>query len=435
MIFRLLLSLFIIFLSTFVKGQGKEFEKLREQIDRQAIMLEKDAIAWRHDIHQHPELGNQEVRTAKLVAAHLESLGMEVQTGVAVTGVVGVLKGSRPGPVVALRADMDALPVTEQTGLPFASMVRTEFNGQETGVMHACGHDMHTSILMGVAAILASMRDELPGTVKFIFQPAEESLNNMDTWGARQMIDEGVLEGPRPDVIFGLHTWVRETGVLAYRSGAFMASVDNFRIVVKGRGTHGAMPWDGRDPIVAASQIVVALQTLVSRNVNLTEGAAVVTVGSIHGGNRNNIIPDEVEMLGTIRTHNETARNLIHKRLTELVKTVAESAGTEAAVEITRLYPTTVNDPDITARSLPYLELAAGEKNVEEIFPVMPAEDFSYYLEEIPGMYFFLGVVEPGTPADKVEPNHSPRFRADDQAMITGMKALAYLTIGYMTEQ
>jgi amidohydrolase len=313
-------------------------DQLILQVEKAINNIEDEVIAWRRDFHQNPELSNQEFRTAAIVAAHLQALGLEVQTGVAGTGVVGLLKGGKPGGVIALRADMDALPITEELDLPFASKVKAMFNGKEVGVMHACGHDVHTSSLMGVATVLASMRDQLPGSVKFIFQPAEEGVFDAAIWGAKMMVAEGVLKNPRPDAIFGMHVWPVETGTVQYVSGPMMASVDNFTIRMTGRGSHGAMPWDAADPIVAAAQLITSIQTLVSRNTELTKGAAVVTIGSIQGGNRNNIIPDEVVMLGTIRTHNEQSRQLIHQRLQDMANHIAAAHQVNAELDIVRLY-------------------------------------------------------------------------------------------------
>lgn len=408
------------------------WEKIKKQIDQQVEQELEQVILWRRAIHEHPELSNQEYGTAALVAAQLKNLGIEVQTEVAKTGVVGLLKGDLPGQVVALRADMDALPVTEECDLPFASKVRTTYNGKEVGVMHACGHDVHTANLLGVATVLSKMKATLPGTVKFIFQPAEESLENAESWGAKQMVQEGVLEQPKVDAIFGLHVWPFQTGTISVRPGALMASVDNFRISVHGKGTHGAMPWKGVDPIVAGANIVSALQSLVSRNVALNEGGAVVTVGKFNGGTRHNIIADKVEMSGTIRTHNETAREMIHKRLPELVKNTALAHGATAEVEIDTVYPATVNHEELTNEMLPVLADAAIR--VEELYPMMPAEDFSYYQQKVPGMYFFLGMVPEGTDPETAEPNHSPRFMVDESAIPYGMKALSYLAVKYLMD-
>ena len=411
-------------------AQVPEWKNLKKEIDNKVEQTTTMAIEWRRDFHQHPELSNHEFRTAEIVAKHLKSLGLEVHTGVAKTGVIGILKGDLPGPVVALRADMDALPVTELCDLPFASKVKTEYNGKEVGVMHACGHDVHTAMLMGVAEILAAMKSELPGTVKFIFQPAEEGAFGEEIWGAELMIKEGALENPRPDAIFGMHIWPEETGSISYRAGAFMASVDNFHIEIEGKGTHGAMPWKGVDPIVTGSEIVMALQTIVSRNVAINEGGAVVTVGSFHGGTRNNIISDKAEMDGTIRTHNEKAREIIHQRIEELAINIAKANGATAKVTIEKLYPSTINNVELTNEMVPVLEQASN--TVNEIFPVMPAEDFSFYQQKVPGMYFFLGVIPHGTNPDKIEANHSPRFYVDEAAIPTGMKAMSYLTVNYL---
>ena len=388
-------------------------------------------VAWRRDLHAHPELGNREFRTAALVAEHLESLGMDVRTNVAHTGVIGLLEGGRPGPVVALRADMDALPVTEISDLPFASKVRTEYNGREVGVMHACGHDNHVAILMGVAEVLASMRDELPGSVKFIFQPAEEGAPAGEEGGADLMIREGALESPRPEAIFGLHVMPAPVGVIGWRSGGMMASSDSFRIRVQGRQTHGAMPWGGVDPIVVASQIVLGLQTIPSRQLDATLTPSIVTVGAINGGVRHNIIPEEVEMIGTIRTFDGPTRNDIHARITRTAQRIAESAGAVAEVEIDRGYPVTANDADLTRRMLPTLERIAGAGLVESP-RVTGAEDFSYFQREIPGMFFFLGVGA-DDPA-LVHPNHSPRFHADERGLPLGVLAMASLALDYLAE-
>ena len=408
------------------------WEQTKKLIDGHVDQVLHKVITWRRDIHAHPELGNQEFRTAALVAGHLRQLGLEVTTGVAKTGVVGLLKGAKPGSVVALRADMDALPVTELCDLPFASKARAVQDGVEVGVMHACGHDVHTSNLMGVAEVLSKMKDELPGTVKFIFQPAEESLANEKIWGAQLMVKEGVLENPKVDAIFGLHVWPFETGTITVCPGPLMASVDNFRITVYGKGTHGAVPWQGVDPIVAGANMVTALQSIVSRNVVLNEGGAVITVGSFHGGNRHNIISDKVEMEGTIRTHNENARKIIHKRLKELVQNTADAYGAGAQVEIDVIYPTTINNVELTQQMMPIL--AEASCKVNSMNPMMPSEDFSFYQQKVPGMYFFLGIVPPGTDYEKIEPNHSPRFMVDEEAIPYGMKALSYLAVKYLMD-
>jgi amidohydrolase len=406
---------------------------LRADLDALAKQIEPRVIEWRRDIHQHPELGNREFRTAALVAAHLESLGMEVQTGVAHTGVVGLLKGGKPGPVVALRADMDALPVTEETDLPFASKVRTMWAEQETGVMHACGHDTHVAMLMGVAEILAKRRAQLPGTVKFIFQPAEEGPPPGEEGGAALMIKQGVLENPRPDAIFALHVGSRlNVGHIAYRPGPLMASGDVLHITVKGRQTHGAAPWAGVDPIVVASQIVLGLQTIVSRGLEITREPAIVSIGTIHGGNRFNIIPDAVEMSGTIRTFDEDMRTDIHRRVRQIAESIAESAGATAEVRIEEMYGVTINDPALTERMAPTLKRVAGDSNVFLANKVTGAEDFSFFQQIIPGMYFFMGITPKGQDPRTAAFNHSPRFFVDESGLLLGVRALTHLTLDYM---
>jgi amidohydrolase len=404
----------------------------RGAIDARAAAIEDQVIAWRRDIHAHPELSNNEVRTAALVARHLEALGFdEVRTGVAHTGVVGVLKGGKPGPVVALRADMDALPVTEQTGLSFASTARATYKGQEVGVMHACGHDAHTAMLMGVADVLAAMRGEIPGTVKFIFQPAEEGPPEGEDGGARMMVAEGALANPIPDAIFGLHVGTRDPGTLHYAKGPMLASADIIRIHVQGKQTHGASPWNGVDPIVTASQIVLALQTIHSRQID-TRQPSVVSIGSIHGGVRNNIIPEEVHMVGTMRTHDEATRAKIKKLIRRTVTHIAESAGATATVRFDQEIPVAYNEPDLVARMVPTLERMVGAGNTIETPPVMGYEDFSYFQQEVPGMFVFLGARPPGVPQDKAASNHSPRFVIDEAVLKTGVRTLANLALDYL---
>jgi amidohydrolase len=389
-------------------------------------------IAWRRDVHQNPELGNREVRTAKLVADHLRSLGMEVKTGVAHTGVVGLLRGGKPGPVVALRADMDGLPVTEQVNLPFASKVRTTYNGQQVGVMHACGHDNHVAILMGVAEVLAGMKAELAGTVKFIFQPAEEGPPEGEDGGAKMMVAEGVLTSPAADVIFGLHVWPDTVGRLTYREGGIMAAADGLRIVVRGKQTHGAVPWGGVDPIVTSAQIINALQTIPSRQMDVTAAPSIITIGQISGGVRGNIIPDSVVMVGTIRTLDPSHHDDIHARIKRTVENVAESAGATSEVTITKAYPITYNDPALTARMVPTLKRTARDGKAAVLAPVTGAEDFSYFQQKIPGLYFFLGVTPDGTNPATAAKNHSPLFFADEKALPVGVRALTQLTLDYM---
>jgi len=387
-----------------------------------------DVVAWRRDFHEHPELGNREFRTAEIIANHLRDLGMEVQTEVAHTGVVGVLRGG-DGPVVGLRADMDALPVTELVDLPFASKAVGEYQGKEVGVMHACGHDNHVAILMGVAEVLASMGDELPGTVKFLFQPAEEGTPDQSVGGAELMLREGAYDPPKPDAVFGLHVFPYPVGVIATRPGGLMASSDLYRITVKGKQTHGAVPWAGVDPIVTASQIVLGLQTIVSRQLDATLTPSIVTVGKIAGGVRNNIIPESVEMVGTIRTFDAETRLDIHERVRRTATQIAEAAGATAEVEIDLGYGVTRNDPDLYRQMAPTLEAVAGD-NFIEAQQTTTAEDFSYFANEAPGLFLFLGVA-PEDPS-LVYPNHSPRFYADERALPVGVRALTALTLDYM---
>ncbi len=403
------------------------------QIDARAAALESKVIAWRRDLHQHPELSNREVRTAGVVAGHLQALGLKVQTGVAHTGVVGLLDTGRPGPVIALRADMDALPVTEEVELPFASRTRANFNGQEVGVMHACGHDCHVAVLMGVAELLAAMKSQLAGRIKFIFQPAEEGPPAGEEGGAAMMIKQGVLENPKPDVIFGLHVFAGvEAGTFAYRPGPAMASSDRIRVTVTGRQTHGALPWRGVDPIVISSQIVLGLQTIVSRQVDVSLEPAVVSIGAINGGVRDNIIPDAVEMLGTVRTFNEDMRADIHARIRNTVEMIARSGGASAQVHFDNAYPVTVNDVPLTERMVPTLQRVAGADKVFVSQKITGYEDFSYYQQKIPGFFYFLGITPRGTERGKSAPNHSPRFFVDESALVLGVRSLAHLTLDYM---
>jgi len=391
-------------------------------------------VAWRRDIHQNPELGNREHRTAKLVADHLRSLGFDhVREKVAHTGVVGVLKGGLPWPVVALRADMDALPVIEETDVPFKSTTRTEWNGMECGVMHACGHDAHTSILMGVAEVLARMRERVPGTVKFIFQPAEETPPIGENGGAKMMIEEGCLKDPDVEAIFGLHvTSVFPTGMIGYRLGPAMASADDFRVFVRGTQTHAAMPWRGVDPIVVSSQIVLGLQTIVSRRMNITHEPSIVTVGVFHGGVRHNIIPDDVKLEGTIRAFDEKQRDELHGHVKRISEMIAASGGATAKVHIHRWYDVTVNDHALTAWSIPTLSRVAGEANVREVDKLCGAEDFSFYQKEVPGLFYFVGCTPRERDSATAAPNHSPRFYVDEECLPLGVKTLAGLALDWL---
>jgi|TARA_A200000159_G_C7338603_1_gene346171 amidohydrolase len=406
---------------------------LHSQINSTDIdQVESKVIKWRHHIHQNPELSNREFKTSEYVATHLKSLGMEVQTGVAHTGVVGILKGKKSGKVVALRADMDALPVVERNDLPYKSEVTSVFNGQETGVMHACGHDTHVAILMGVAEVLSKNRN-FPGTVKFIFQPAEEGPPPGEEGGAKLMVKEGVLENPKVDAIFGLHiNSGTHVGKITYKPGGMMAASQRFVIKVKGKQAHGSTPWQSVDPIVTSAQIINGLQTLISRESELTEEGAVISVGSIHSGIRFNIIPESLEMIGTIRTLNRDMKELIRKRMQEMVPAIAQAYRAEAAVDIQDGADITFNNEALTEKMIPTLERVAGKENVYEINAITGAEDFSYFQNEVPGLFFFLG----GTPIDIKESeapsHHTPSFIVDDDSMKLGVKALSNLAVDFL---
>jgi amidohydrolase len=401
-----------------------------------ADAVEPKVVAWRRDFHQNPELGNREVRTAGIVAAHLRALGFdEVREKVAHTGVVGILKGGKPGPAVALRADMDALPVVEEVDVPFKSTVRAEWNKQACGVMHACGHDAHTAILMGVAEVLVKMRSQIPGTVTFVFQPAEETPPIGEEGGAKMMVEQGCLENPKVGAIFGLHiTSIHRTGMIGYRSGPMMASADDFRIFVRGVQTHAAMPWRGVDPIVVGSQIVMGLQTVVSRQMNIAREPSIVTVGVFQGGVRHNIIPDEVRMEGTIRAFDEEQRDEIHGHVKRIAEMIAAAGGASAKVHIHRWYDVTVNDPKLTGWSIPTLGRIAGEANVQVVDKVCGSEDFSFYQKVVPGFFYFMGCTPPDRDERTAAPNHSPRFYVDEDCLKLGVKTLCALTLDWLSE-
>jgi amidohydrolase len=405
---------------------------LASEIDRRAGGVEKRVIAWRRDIHEHPELSNREFRTARLVARHLEELGLEVRRGVAHTGVVGVLRGGHPGPAVALRADMDALPVTEEVDVPFASKVRTVYLGREVGVMHACGHDAHTAILLGVADVLAGVRERLAGSVVFLFQPAEEGAPPGEMGGAKLMLEEGAFGDPRPDAVFGLHVVPQHrVGEVAYTPGGAMASSDRLTITVKGRQTHAAYPWLGVDPIAVASRIVLALEAIPARRVD-ARIPAVVSIGAIHGGVRHNIIPDEVELLGTIRALDPDLRHELHEKVRSTAVAIARSADAEAEVDIALGYPITNNDPELAARMLPTLERIAGRDRVVRALPRTGAEDFAFFQERAPGLYLWLGVRPPDVSEEEAAPNHSPRFFVDEGALLLGVRTMAGLAVDFL---
>ncbi len=417
------------------QAQGVDGLAMASRVDA----VQPKMVAWRRDIHQHPELSGQEVRTARLVADHLRKLGMSVKTGVGGHGVVAVLKGGRPGKVVALRADMDALPVAEATGLPFASQTRAQYLGQETPVMHACGHDGHTAILMGVAEVLAGMRTQIPGSVKFIFQPAEEGVpetaaNAKTLWGAHAMVAQGVLDNPKVDAVFGLHISPNmPMGWVGYRSGPMMAGADTVHITIIGEQTHGAAPWTGVDPIVAAAQVINGLQTIVSRQLNITQEPVVLTIASIHGGNRENIVPDSVEMLGTLRTFDEEMRAEAKQRITTTAQMIAAASGAKALVSFgPTAYSVTVNPPDLTDAMLPTLQRASGGKAMA-IPKITASEDFSEYQKVAPGFFYILGAPPKGKAHADAPTNHSPAFDFDEDAMPLGALTLSMLALDYLS--
>lgn len=410
-----------------------QYDELDDRIDKLADEIEESVVKWRRHIHQNPELSNREFKTAEYVANHLRSLGIEVQTGVAHTGIVGILQGGKPGPVVGLRADMDALPVVERTPVPFASKVTSEYNGQEVGVMHACGHDSHVAILMGVASVLSEVKEQIPGTVKFIFQPAEEGAPQGEEGGAKLMVEEGALRNPDVDAIFGLHISSKiPVNYIAYRSGGIMASADYFEIIVRGKQTHGSSPWAGADPIVSAAHIITGLQTIVSRRMPLTQNAAVVTVGAIHGGVRNNIIPEEVKMVGTIRALDPEMQKEIHKQIHLTATNIAESMGTTAEVNIPLGAPVTYNDPKLTELMLPTLKEVAGKRQTILMNATTGAEDFSFFQKEVPGVYFFLGGMESGKRPEEVASHHTPDFYIDESGFVLGIRSLSRMALDYM---
>ncbi len=429
--FILILSSFTI--SILLSAQKKSNNDLTEKINVATSKIESKCIAWRRDIHQHPELGNNEFRTAKLIADHLRGLGMEVKENVAKTGVVGILKGAKPGPCIALRADIDGLPITERADLAFASKVKSTYNGQEVGVMHACGHDTHVAILMSVAEILVGMKGELKGIVKFIFQPAEEGPPEGEEGGAPLMIKEGVLENPKVDVMFGLHISSQtDVGKITYRSEGIMAASDWYTIKVKGKQTHGSQPWTGVDPVVISAQIINGLQTIISRQTDITKNPAVISVTTVHGGVRTNILPEEITMTGTIRTLDTATQRSIHEKIKLTASKIAEASGATAEITIDNKTLVTYNDPALTKQMLPSFYKAAGEQNVVEIPPVTGSEDFSFFAEKVPSIFFFIGGKQIGVDPKKVFPHHTPDFWIDESGMKTGIKAFCNLVFDYM---
>jgi amidohydrolase len=404
----------------------------RAAIDAAADRIEAQTIAWRRDFHEHPELGNREFRTSKIIADYLRSLGIEVHEGVGKTGVVGILKGGLPGPVIGLRADMDALPITERTPVPFASKVKSTYNGQEVGVMHACGHDSHVAIMMSVASVLSGMRKELRGTVKFIFQPAEEGPPAGEEGGAALMIKEGVLDNPKVDVVFGLHiNSSTEAGKIKYRSEGAMAASDWFTIKVHGKGSHGSMPWGGIDPVVLSAQIIEGLQTIVSRQTELTKDAAVISVCVINGGVRSNIIPETVEMTGTIRTLDTAMQRDIHERMHRTVTKIAESAGATAELSIENKTLITYNDPALVKQMLPSMQKTAGDANVTWMDAMTGSEDFSFFGAKVPSFFFFLGGMKPGQDPHTAFPHHTADFYIDESGFKLGVRTFCNLVFDY----
>ena len=412
-------------------------DSAREEIAAQAKILEPALLETRRDIHAHPELGNTEKRTAELVAKQLREMGLEVKTGVARTGVVAILKGALPGPTVALRADMDALPVKEVSDLPFASKAKGVYLDKEVDVMHACGHDAHTAILLSTAKILTGMRDRLPGTVVFYFQPAEEGPSDFipdgkNTWGAKMMVQEGVMKSPKPDAVFGLHVWAGvPAGQIAYRPGPTLASSDDLRIKILGKQTHAGRPWDGIDPITVGAQTIVGLQTVVSRRTDISSFPSVVSIGTINGGTRYNIIPESVDMSGTIRSYDYGIRQKLHADVRQTVEKIAESGGAKAEVTIIEKYDPTINNPALTEKMLPSLRWAANG-DVAQGPLVGGAEDFSFYAKEAPGLFVFLGVTPRDQEMSKAAPNHNPGFFVDESALVVGVRTLASLATDYL---
>jgi amidohydrolase len=424
------IKLFLLFLICCSISFSQNFDK---KVNDLILNYENEVIELRHWFHENAELSNREFKTAKRIEQELIKIGLNPQTGIAKTGVVAVLKGGKPGPVVALRADIDGLPVKERADLPWASKMTGIYNGEKVPVMHACGHDTHTAILLGVAKVLYEIKDQIPGSVKFIFQPAEEGAPAGEEGGAELMVKEGVLENPKVDAIFGLHIWSQiSAGQVYVRPQGIMAAVDEFRIDLEGIQTHGSTPWTGIDPIVTASQIVNSLQTIVSRNMPLTKAAAVVTIGSIHGGVRSNIIPESLYMLGTIRTLDAQMRKTVLKRLEEIVHSISKANNAKAKITYMVSYPITYNDTDLYNKMLPTLKRVNGEENVNFMDAITGAEDFSFFQEKVPGMYFFIGGAKKGTDPNLAAPHHTPDFYVDDSAMVTGLKSMTSLTLDYL---
>lgn len=433
------LSALMLIVASATLASGATSPSLEQKIRERTASIETKLIAWRRDIHQHPELGDQELRTARLVEEHLRGLGLEVRTGVARTGVVGILKGAKPGRTVALRADMDALPVKEPDGLPFASKAKGRHWGKEVDVMHACGHDAHTAMLMATAEVLTGLKDDLLGTVMFIFQPAEEGSSLVTpgsgkTWGAKLMLQEGIFTETKPDGVFGLHVMPGHSGEIFYRSGATTASGDALDITITGKQGHGGMPWNTIDPITTSALIISGLQTVVSRKANLTLLPTVVTIGTIHGGQAGNVVPETVHMAGTIRTYDDTVREVVHHDSRVTAEKIAESAGAKADVSIVKIYDATVNDEELAGRFWPVLERAADGR-VSRAPLVGASEDFSFFAEATPGLFVFLGITPRDQDPAKAAPNHSPSFFVDESALVVGSRTMASLAVNFLDSQ
>ncbi|MFK8058596.1 MAG: amidohydrolase [Polaribacter sp.] len=429
------IAVFLFFITSVFTVKAQSYDA---KINKLSLEIESKVIEWRRHFHENPELSNREFNTAKYIAKHLKKLGLEVQEGVAKTGVVALLKGNKPGKVVALRADIDALPVTERNNLPFKSLVKTTFNEKETGVMHACGHDSHIAILMGVAEVLSKMKNEIKGSVKFIFQPAEEGAPKGEEGGAELMVKEGVLENPKVDVIFGLHISAGlEVGKITYKPGGIMAASQSFEINVKGKQAHGSRPWASVDPIMASVKIIDGLQTIISRESELTKEGAVITIGLINAGIRYNIIPENAKIIGTIRTLDYDMQAFINKRMKEMVPTIAKAYRATATIDIEKGYPITFNHIDLTAKMLPTLQRIASKQNVLEIDAITGAEDFSFFQQKVPGLYFFLGGKAKNPNSDKsaqLGGHHTPDFILDESGFILGVKTMTALTLDYLRE-
>ncbi len=428
-----LAAMFALFITTTALAQPSA-DEWHGWIDAQTETLFDDVVTWRRHFHANPELSNREFETAEYIAEFLRGLGMEVQTGVAHTGVIGLLEGGRPGPVVGLRADMDGLPVPSRVGLPFSPDVVSEYLGEEVPVSHACGHDTHMAMLMGVAEMFAARRDELPGTIKFIFQPAEEGAPPGEEGGGELMVKQGVLQDPDVDVIFGQHIWsLAPAGQIGFKAGGILAAADQFNITVNGKQTHGSSPWTGVDPIAVASQIVIGLNMIISRQTELTKEAAVISVGRVRAGVRNNIIPETAELIGTIRTLDTAMQDKIHADIKRTAEHIAASQGATVDVDIQRGYPVTFNDPALTEEMAPTLERVGGDKTVR-IDAITGAEDFSFFQKEIPGLFLMIGGMPPGKDPSEAAPHHTPDFYIEESSMKTGVRALANLTIDYMLQ-